>query len=567
MGKDLFNKVMVIGIILLFFGISYAPTIAIDFVKKSSMAAVFNGNILYVGGTGEGNYSKIRNAVKNASDGDTIFVYNGVYKEKTIRLDKAIKLLGENSSTTFLDGEISVGIIVSIKSCDITISGFTFQRCYEDGFGEAIYLWNKSGRLENIYISDCIIKECDRGIYYDDVDNLIVTNCYFYNNIGQIGYGTDSSNIKISNCLAHNNGVEFGERWVTPGAFEFDRCSDVEIFNCTLYYNKGFSISFWGGNNLELYQNHIYQNSWWGVQFYGYEAALYNIDFHDNYIHDNYHSGIFVSHVTDLGINIYNNNFSSNGYDEESLDGGIYIQSCYDSVIIQYNKITSNNGFGIRLNNGNSIIQNDIENNTKQGILISNGPLENTLIKKNIIRNNKEGIYLGHELNIVSGNTISDNECGINISREENTILRNEFSGNNIGVKLQGRHYLLMCNNISYNNFFDNKKDVFFRILEPERPNRIIINSNYWDRSRIFPKPILGIIESDRLNFRIYWFFFDWHPAKKPFDINQDFYIPIDSFKSSSENYEEYSKICIQKSINILEGFPSLLSYCCSFDS
>ncbi len=40
-----------------------------------------NRNILYVGGTGPNNYTRIQDAIDNASDGDTIFVYSGIYYE------------------------------------------------------------------------------------------------------------------------------------------------------------------------------------------------------------------------------------------------------------------------------------------------------------------------------------------------------------------------------------------------------------------------------------------------------------------------------------------------------
>jgi hypothetical protein len=35
------------------------------------------GNILYVGGGGPGNYTKIQDAINNAINGDTIFVFSG----------------------------------------------------------------------------------------------------------------------------------------------------------------------------------------------------------------------------------------------------------------------------------------------------------------------------------------------------------------------------------------------------------------------------------------------------------------------------------------------------------
>jgi hypothetical protein len=34
------------------------------------------GKTLYVGGSGEGNYTKIQDAIDNASKGDTVFVYD-----------------------------------------------------------------------------------------------------------------------------------------------------------------------------------------------------------------------------------------------------------------------------------------------------------------------------------------------------------------------------------------------------------------------------------------------------------------------------------------------------------
>jgi len=48
----------------------------------------------YVGGTGLENYSRIQDAIDDASGGDTVFVYSGVYNE-SILLNKSITLLGK----------------------------------------------------------------------------------------------------------------------------------------------------------------------------------------------------------------------------------------------------------------------------------------------------------------------------------------------------------------------------------------------------------------------------------------------------------------------------------------
>ena len=49
-------------------------------MDKPSLATS-SGNWLYVGGSGPGNYSVIQDAVDNASDGDTVYVYHGIYSD------------------------------------------------------------------------------------------------------------------------------------------------------------------------------------------------------------------------------------------------------------------------------------------------------------------------------------------------------------------------------------------------------------------------------------------------------------------------------------------------------
>ncbi|HEC75756.1 MAG TPA: hypothetical protein ENI33_00660, partial [Thermoplasmatales archaeon] len=80
---------------------------------------------LYVGGTGAGNYSKIQYAIDNASDGDTIFVYNGTYYENVV-INKSISLIGEDKNTTIIDGNNS-GDVVYVGADGVNISDFTIR--------------------------------------------------------------------------------------------------------------------------------------------------------------------------------------------------------------------------------------------------------------------------------------------------------------------------------------------------------------------------------------------------------------------------------------------------------
>ncbi len=67
----------------------------IDAAKTSES---ISGNTHFVGGHGQNNYSKIQDAIDNASDGDTIFVYSGIYYENII-VDILLDIIGVISPT------------------------------------------------------------------------------------------------------------------------------------------------------------------------------------------------------------------------------------------------------------------------------------------------------------------------------------------------------------------------------------------------------------------------------------------------------------------------------------
>jgi hypothetical protein len=77
---------------------------------------------LYVGGSGPGNYTKIQDAIDNASDGDTVFVFDDAapYYE-SLTINASIHLVGENRNTTSIEGGNHA---VSIFANGVTVSGF-----------------------------------------------------------------------------------------------------------------------------------------------------------------------------------------------------------------------------------------------------------------------------------------------------------------------------------------------------------------------------------------------------------------------------------------------------------
>ena len=75
-----------------------------------------SSSIIYV----PDNYTKIQDAINNASDGDTIFVKAGTYYENIV-VNKRVSLVGENRSTAIIDGNMTA-TVVAVTADIVTIS-------------------------------------------------------------------------------------------------------------------------------------------------------------------------------------------------------------------------------------------------------------------------------------------------------------------------------------------------------------------------------------------------------------------------------------------------------------
>lgn len=158
--------------------------------------------IIYVGGNGSGNYSFIQDAVDAASDGDTIYVYNGTYYEH-LRIEKPINLIGENRENTIINGENN-GNCVFINASYVTISGFTIENTKDNG----IYVHGLFHKGRNLNISDNIIKNNYYGIQiYHSLNNIISSNIIQNNFVGVHLDTVDSSIISKNYILNNSQGL------------------------------------------------------------------------------------------------------------------------------------------------------------------------------------------------------------------------------------------------------------------------------------------------------------------------------------------------------------------------
>jgi parallel beta-helix repeat protein len=159
-------------------------------ISKTASAPLMTGTIFYVGGVGPNNYTTIQDAIDNASDGDTVFVFDdsSPYQENII-VDKSISLVGENRTTTVIDGGEPSDSVV-LRADRVTLQGFTLTHTTGKHYGVRV------GSFHNI-IQGNIITNNMIGIHLIDVDaNIIDDNILTENSYGGIyQYACDDTRI------------------------------------------------------------------------------------------------------------------------------------------------------------------------------------------------------------------------------------------------------------------------------------------------------------------------------------------------------------------------------------
>ena len=88
-------------------------------------------------------YPTIQAAVSNASSGDTVYVKNGVYREKIV-VAIPLSLIGEDRQTTIIDGK-GTGIVIQINSNNVEVANFTIRNAgaspwFGQGFPDSVLM-------------------------------------------------------------------------------------------------------------------------------------------------------------------------------------------------------------------------------------------------------------------------------------------------------------------------------------------------------------------------------------------------------------------------------------------
>lgn len=146
------------------------------------MASGAGAATITVNASGSAMYMRIQDAINNASNGDTILVYNGTYYENVI-VGKSLTLRGENKTTTIINGSGN-GDVITIQANDTSIYNFTItgsgHNWYDSGIGIGNFYKNNN-------ITNNILTGNERGFkcWYCSVN---ITRNFFKDNANDAIY-------------------------------------------------------------------------------------------------------------------------------------------------------------------------------------------------------------------------------------------------------------------------------------------------------------------------------------------------------------------------------------------
>lgn len=208
--------------------ILFASFVIFIFIVTNDYNSLIKSVVITVSADGKGQYKTISDACKNAKNGDTIYIYNGVYYENIDIRDKKLSLIGESKENCILISnndsydnpplEISKGYVTNITIYAQRLKNQLLPQKYNPPYG--VHIDFDYETKNNLTFSNCkIISDWNAacGIGMRNGFSLLFINCDIRanasNNMGAIFFHDSTnkdlrgkSNLTFNGCniTAHN---------------------------------------------------------------------------------------------------------------------------------------------------------------------------------------------------------------------------------------------------------------------------------------------------------------------------------------------------------------------------
>lgn len=248
------KSILGIPIIVLLLVCCFSISAAEEKIEKTTYK-----NILYVGGSGPGNYSFIQDAINNSENESVVFVYNGIYYEH-ICINKSISLIGENNINTIIDGS-RVGHAVIVTAENVKISNFKIRNSGPKEWDAAVRVMANNSTIENNILVDntdaiSLIPSSHSKIINNQIKGGLA-------GIDVYGLGVDAVDNIIKGNILENITYAI---WL---GFAYNTLVEQNHFNENKYAimmedskDNLFTMNNFVGNDLNAYFTNISKNKW-----------------------------------------------------------------------------------------------------------------------------------------------------------------------------------------------------------------------------------------------------------------------------------------------------------------
>jgi parallel beta-helix repeat protein len=454
-------------------------------VGEKSILSPSKGNILYVGGGGSGNYTRIQDALNDSKTGDTIYVYNdsSPYYEHLV-IQKSVFLIGEDKFSTEINGSLLENTLdtVNVAGDNVVIEGFRIASNQGYYYQAALKVVGDYLTVSNCSIYDnewigiylvsasfCKIIDCElyenlMALNLVNSRNNIIMNCSFYDNAEGITLFQSSDHNQILHCMSNRNSFT---------GIHIQQSSENQITDCLC--QDGYGISLAGAPQTKMRNNTLLNNYVnFGI------GSSYVSDFYCDIDTSNTINGkpmyfligqnnLFFDETMDIGylglVNCHNisvkNHVFSNNF------AGMVIVGSSDSFI-ENCSFTNNEGHGMYII---SSLNNTVKNCTFRdgffdGILLYNSSY--ITVEKCSSYDSTAGVRLEFSThNTLHEQTVDQCTIGILFISSSSNILKDSRMSH-CGLKVDGRSLEEYLNDVDTSNTV-NGKPVYYCINETNR--------------------------------------------------------------------------------------------------
>ena len=179
-------------------------------------------------------WNSLQEGIDDVTNGDWIYVYNGIYRENVI-VDKSVFMYGENRDSVIVQGE-SIGI--TILNAELYLNGFTVEGSRDIG----IYSSAENSNKGNNVFENCQIIGNNVGFKFDNTANNTIYRCNISsNNIGiEITDNSQENGIRVCELWNNHIGISIKDsikNWIgspptgpLTGAFCNFALNDIAIY-------------------------------------------------------------------------------------------------------------------------------------------------------------------------------------------------------------------------------------------------------------------------------------------------------------------------------------------------